>query len=276
MSIIIYHNGLFGLGSLDIIAISACDACPDLCSPIRNTRPTSAWYLPGACLPILFPREQWFIDWQQCGTRDYGFPRSRMYVPPNGRVPCLEQQRPVRCSRALPRSFSPSLSLIWPNDDSECRQQLRLIRQCPFDLCQVPAAEIFAENQITINHRSKIEDLRSKMDPIRGRGGGIRFPAIIFTHKLFVTHAKGKTICLMNTFLALRTHTRPANHDPQLRALWTAAAAAAARPARNLTRKCVTCTKVKRLRFYVQFTAPSSEIKHLEDHMWYTHWQILA
>lgn len=47
MSIIIYHNGLFGLGSLDIIAISACDACPDLCSPIRNTRPTPAWYLPG-------------------------------------------------------------------------------------------------------------------------------------------------------------------------------------------------------------------------------------
>lgn len=190
MSIIIYHNGLFGLGSLDIIAISACDACPDLCSPIRNTRPTSAWYLPGTRLPILFPREQWFIDWQQCGTRDYGFPRSRMYVPPNGRVPCLEQQRPVRCSRALPRSFSPSLSLIWPNDDSECRQQLRLIRQCPFDLCQVPAAEIFAENQITINHRSKMEDLRSKMDPIRGRGGGIRFPAIIFTHKLFVTRKR--------------------------------------------------------------------------------------
>lgn len=47
---IIYHNGLFGLGSLDIIAISACDACPDLCSPLRNTRPTSAWYPPAHSL----------------------------------------------------------------------------------------------------------------------------------------------------------------------------------------------------------------------------------
>lgn len=203
--IIIYHKGLFpNWVLLRWLWISVSDACR-ICSPIRTTRPAA---------PTRFhsplPPEQWFIDWQQCGTRDYGFPHTvacaakRLCTVPGATTPRTVFTCSYSASSPSPRSSSLSLSrsLVWPNDDSECRQQLRLIRQCPFDLCLMPAACLLPKyslkNQTIINHKSKIEDLSSQIadrspNEQRYRGGvggpGSLFPPLS-SHTNYLSHTQ--------------------------------------------------------------------------------------
>lgn len=170
--IIIYHKGLFpNWVLLRWLWISVSDACR-ICSPIRITRPAAPTWFHS---PL--PPEQWFIDWQQCGTRDYGFPHTvacaakRLCTVPGATTPRTVFTCSYSASSPSPRSASLSLSrsLVWPNDDSECRQQLRLIRQCPFDLCLMPAAccrniRWKIKQSLITNRRSKISVHRSQID----------------------------------------------------------------------------------------------------------------